>query len=181
MKATSTWTSSALALLLAACVPAGSPTQATILDGAVRVGLPPGYCIDRGAGRQDGDSAVVVLGRCRADPGVTPAVISMTIGPAGSGAVLAAPPSYLAGYFMSPAGRAAMASDGRAASVTVDTAKAVGPAIVLRLTDRRTGPYWRGVRQVAGRAVTISVTTAEVAAGEAVLTAALAATAAANR
>jgi hypothetical protein len=163
---------------LASCVPAGQ--SATILDGAVRVGLPAGYCIDPAAGRQDDDSAAVVMGRCRQDDAVPPAVITMTVGPAGSGQVLAAPPSYLAGYFMSQNGRAAMASDGRAGSVTVTTAKAVGPAIVLQLTDRGTGTYWRGVEEIGGRAVTISVAAADTAAGEDVLTAALAAMRRAN-
>lgn len=184
MKATSTWTSSALAaLLLAACVPAGGTTRsATILDGAVRLGLPAGYCIDTSAGRQDDDSAVVVMGRCRQDAAVTPAVITVAVGPEGSGQVLQAPQNYLAGYFMSQAGRAAMASDGQAGSVAVQTAKGVGPAIVLRLNDRRTGTYWRGVEEIAGRAVTISVdvVSGDVAAGEAVLIEALAAMRRAN-
>jgi hypothetical protein len=167
-----TWTGLVAACLtLAACVPAGE--SAAILDGAVRVGLPAGYCLDPAAGRQEADSAVVVMGRCRQDSAVAPAVISVAVGPDGSGQVLAAPQSYLAGYFMSQTGRAAMAADGRAESVSVQTAKAVGPAIVLRLTDRRTGSYWRGVEEIAGRAVTISVSTGDVAAGEAVLTAAL--------
>jgi hypothetical protein len=158
-------------LTLVACVPASR--NASILDGAVRVGLPAGYCLDPTAGRQDADSAVVVMGRCRQDSAVTPAVITVAVGPAGSGQVLAAPQSYLAGYFMSQTGRAAMASDGRAGSVTVEAAKGVGPAIVLRLNDRGTGTYWRGVEPVGGRAVTVSVTAADVAAGEAVLAATL--------
>jgi hypothetical protein len=165
-------------LTLAACVPSGQ--SATILDGAVRVGLPSGYCLDPTVGRQDADSAVVVMGRCRQDSTVTPAVITVAVGPEGSGQVLAAPQSYLAGYFMSQTGRAAMASDGRAASVSVETAKGVGPAIVLRLNDRRSGTYWRGVEAVAGRAVTISVATSDIAAGEAVLKDALAAMRRAN-
>jgi hypothetical protein len=168
-------------LALAACVPVAPVSQqATILDGAVTVGVPAGYCLDRTATREDGDSAVVIMGKCRADSNATPAVLTLTVGPAGSGQVLTGPQSYLAGYFMSRTGRAAMAVDGNPDTVTVDTAKGVGPAIVMRLTDRRSGTYWRGVEPVAGRAVTISVIATPVEQGEGVLGAALAAMRRAN-
>lgn len=150
----------------------------TVLDGAVKVGVPAGYCVDPGAGQAGADTTVVVMGRC--DAGAAPAVISLTVGQAGSGQVLSAPGSYLAGYFMSPAGRAAMASDGRAGSVTVEAARVSGAAVLLRLADRSLGTYWRGIAPVAGRAVTVSVTAADAAAGENVLQAALAAMARAN-
>jgi hypothetical protein len=158
----------------------GDSRPTDVLGGAVRIGVPAGYCIDPAATREAGDSAVVVMGKCRADSAATPAVLSLTVGPAGSGDVLAAPQGYLAGYFLSRNGRQAMASDGDPRSVNVDIAKGVGPAIVMRLTDRRTGTYWRGVEPVGGRAVTISVTADPPDRGEAVLTAALAAMRRAN-
>ncbi|MGL5012473.1 MAG: cation transport ATPase [Paracoccaceae bacterium] len=186
----STWISkgafAGLCLILAGCVAgqAGFSTSraAPVLGGAVQVGLPAGYCIDRRAGREAGDTAVVVMGKCRDDADAAPALLTTAIGPAGSADVLAGGGETLAGYFTSDAGRAALSRTGRASAVEIVQAKSVGAAFVMRIRDRAVGEYWRGVEPVAGRLVTITVDLPEgtEADGEALLLAALAAMQRAN-
>jgi hypothetical protein len=180
----STWISRALfALLLSACVaPTGTPKAAPVLGGALQVGVPAGYCIDRAAGREDGDTAIIVMGKCNEASTALPAVLTTAIGPAASAGVLAGGGQSLATYFTSTAGRAALSRSGRADAVTVLAAKGVGDAFVMRIRDRDAGEYWRGVEPVAGRLVTITVDApgADAAAGEALLTQSLAAMRRAN-
>jgi hypothetical protein len=161
-----------LFVLLSGCVaPTGTPKAAPVLGGAVQVGVPAGYCIDRAAGREEGDTAIVVMGKCAEGSAALPAVLTAAIGPAASAGVLAGGGQPLAAYFTSEAGRAALSRSGRASTVTVLQAKSVGAAFVLRIRDRDAGEYWRGVEPVAGRLVTITVDApgAAAAAGEALL------------
>ena len=163
----SIWTSKAVVLacvLLAGCVqglpaPAAfsAPRAAPVLAGAVQIGLPRGYCIDRRAGRENGDTAVVVMGRCRDDLDTSPALLTTAIGPAGSAQVLAGGGQTLADYFTSDQGRRALSRSGRASTVEIVQAKMVGTAFVMRIRDGAIGEYWRGVEPVAGRLVTITV------------------------
>lgn len=188
----STWTSKACGLLLlalAACVGgeglAGKPRSVPVLEGALQVGAPPGYCVAPSASRQNADTAVVLLGRCSDAVKAVPAVITVSVGGSGtSRAILAGAPA-LAAYFTSPAGRAALSRDGRASSLRLIEARSVGDAFLMRLQDRVVGEYWRGVVGVKGRLVTISVTPAGAAlpqeAGRKVLDAALLATRMANK
>ena len=165
----STWTNKAVVLVLlgglVGCVPGSpspsfgfsAPRAAPVLGGAVQVGLPRGYCIDRRAGQEGSDTAVVVIGRCRNDLDTSPALLTTAIGPAGSAQVLAGGGQTLADYFTSAPGRAALSRSGRASAVDIVQAKSVGPAFVMRIRDGAVGEYWRGVLPVAGRLVTITV------------------------
>ncbi len=152
-----------------ACTPGGGPMgtarEAEILGGALRIGPPQGYCIDRAASQDHADSAVVLMGRCNDAAPVAPAVISLTIGEAGTSAVLAAGGQELANYFTSAPGRAAVARSGRASDVRVLEAfgkgQTGGGAFLLHLADRAVGDYWRAVVGVRGRLVTVSVTPPE--------------------
>ena len=154
---------------LLACTPEGGlpgpARQAAVLNGALNVSPPRGYCIDRAASRNTDDSAVVLMGRCTDAVPVAPAVISLTLGKAGTSAVLAAGGQALADYFSSAPGRAAVARSGRASDVRVLEAFGKGPggggAFLLHLADRRVGDYWRAVVGVRGRLVTVTVTPPE--------------------
>jgi hypothetical protein len=151
-----------ICLCLAGCVAGGggafSPSRvAPVLDGALNVGLPAGYCIDRRAGRESGDSAVVVMGKCRDDAAAAAALLTTAIGPAGSARVLGGGGATLAAYFTSDQGRAALSRSGRAGAVEIVQAKTVGPAFVMRIRDAVIGEYWRGVEPIADRLVTITV------------------------
>ena len=146
-------------VLLAACqMVAIAPLQkpALMLDGALSVSGPRGYCVDPRATQQGDDTAVVLMGRCRYALAVAPAVLTVSVGPAGSAGVLAAGGPALTTFFTSEAGRSALSRSGDAGDLAVIEALSVGPAYLLQLNDRAIGAYWRAVIGVKGRLVTIS-------------------------
>jgi len=124
--------------------------------GAFAVAGPRGYCPDRGAGQQVGDTAVVLMGRCLAARKVPPAVLTVSVGPAGSAGAMTAGGDALTGYFTAPEGRAALSRSGRAADLVVVEAVGVGDAYFLHLNDRAAGAYWRAVVGLRGRLITVS-------------------------
>ena len=149
------------AVLVAGCVPQsgiGSSRSAPVLGGALQIGVPPGYCIDGGASRERGDNAVILMGRCNDAAQAIPALVSVSIGQAASGAVMTAGGAALAAFFTSVEGRATLSRDGRASDIKVIEALGVGDAFFLHLQDRRAGEYWRAVVGVKGRLVTVSAT-----------------------
>ena len=163
----STWTSKCAfsaviaAFMLSGCVPQsgiGSSRSAPVLGGALQIGVPPGYCIDGSTSRERGDNAVILMGRCNDGADAIPALVSVSIGQAASGGVMAAGGSALAGFFTSKQGRATLSRDGRASDIKVIEALGVGDAFLLHLQDRRAGDYWRAVIGIKGRLVTISAT-----------------------
>jgi hypothetical protein len=158
------WIGRALAALsligLTACVaPSGaapsSPRRIAVQDGAVIATVPAGFCFETAASHDDASGAVMVAGRCAA--GSDPAVISISIGTAGSSDVLKSGGRALSDWFISPAGRAALARDGRASSVRVGKTVVADGAFLLLVTDRKVGTYWRAVLGLKGRLVTVSV------------------------
>lgn len=151
-----------LALALAGCEagPGSRIRSIAILDGAVTAAAPPGYCISPGAGMRGTDSAVILMGRCSGGPTATaaPAIITLSVGPAGSAGVMAGGGAALADYFKSEAGRAALSREGRAADVRVLSAAGTDTTFVLHVADDATGDYWRAFRGLRGRLATVSVT-----------------------
>lgn len=149
-------------LALAACDVAqtGRIRSIPIIDGAVVAAAPAGYCISQGAGRRGEDSAVVLMGRCAGGPQATaaPAVITLSVGPAGSAGVMAGGGAALAAYFQSTPGRAALAREGKAEDVRVLAATGTDTTFVLHVADNATGEYWRAFRGLRGRLATVSVT-----------------------
>ncbi len=173
---------------LAACEPSTLPLSrppADLLGGAIALAGPRGYCVDPASLREQGDTAVALLGRCRFALAVDPALLTISIGPAASSGVLAAGGEALTAYFTSADGRAALSRNGRAQDVTVLAALGAGDAYLLRLRDRAVGEYWRAVVGLNGRLVTISANGTQdaplaPAAGRALLDATLAAMRRAN-
>lgn len=144
--------------LLAGCVTSGGDIRSVaLLDGAVTAAAPAGYCIAPGAGRRGEDSAVVLMGRCRAGTEASPAIVTLSVGAAGSAGAMAAGGEALAGYFTSDPGRAALSRDGRAGDVAVLEAISAGDAFLLHVRDRAVGDYWRAILGLRGRLVTLSV------------------------
>ena len=146
-------------LLLAACQMAIGPLgqrPVALLGGAIAVAGPRGYCIDDGAGGQVGDTAVVLMGRCRGALGVAPALLTISVGPAGSAGAMAAGGPALSSYFTSAAGRAALSRDGRAGDVRVIAAVGVGDSLLIHVADRTIGEYWRALAGLRGRLVTVT-------------------------
>ena len=151
-------------LLLAGCQTApvafGSAGQTrafSVLGGALQVAAPPGYCVDKRSARQQTDGAVVLMGRCSGGSDLAPAVISVTIGEAGSAGVLADGGAALAAYFQTKDGRAALSKTGQAQSVRIVQAVNTNKMFALRIAEMGVGDYWRAIVSLSGRLVTLSV------------------------
>lgn len=144
-------------LLLGGCVATGGGIRSVaLLDGAVTAAAPAGYCVAPGAGRRGTDSAVVLMGRCSARSEADPAVLTLSVGEAGSAGAMSAGGEALAAYFASAEGRAALSRDGRAADVRLLEAVMVDGAFLLHVTDAAVGDYWRAITGLRGRLVTVS-------------------------
>jgi hypothetical protein len=144
--------------------------RAALAGGEVLIAGPPGFCVDRSTIRDDESGAFVLLGSCasisnstRAPAPAVPAVLTVPVSPR-SGSAISAAIDGLEPYFASEAGLAALARDGRAASVEVLDTRREGGAFYIRLRDTSgthgdlQQVYWRGLFDVNGRIVTISVT-----------------------
>ncbi|MDB5660733.1 MAG: hypothetical protein JWS10_3348 [Cypionkella sp.] len=138
-----------------------SSRAAPVLNGALQIGVPPGYCIDRKASGESRDTAVVLMGRCTDAMKATPALITASIGQSGSAGVMTAGGPALATFFRSNQGRAMLARSGRASDVRVIAALGSGDAFLLHLQDRNAGEYWRAVIGIKSRLVTLSATGTE--------------------
>ncbi|TCO73517.1 hypothetical protein [Rhodovulum euryhalinum] len=176
-----------VALALAGCVGGGpgataglggfaasraAPQKVTLSDGVVAIAGPRGFCIDGTATRDGENGAFVLMASCAAITGrrtaptpATDALLTASVaanpGPGGSPEDRAL---VLARYFSSDEGRAALARDGRAASVTVDQMFDRDGLFFLRARDRSAGlkaglrdDHWRAIFEVNGRIVTASV------------------------
>ncbi len=144
---------------LCACppgLPGGGTPQIGLFDGAFRVAAPAGYCIDPQNVSQTESTAVVLIGRCRDGSASTAALVSVTIGEPGSGAVMAAGPEGLSAFFTSPEGLATLSRSGSASDVVVQKAVMAGPNFLLLLADRTSGTYWRAISGMKGRVITTS-------------------------
>ncbi|MGB5557018.1 MAG: hypothetical protein WBN04_03295 [Paracoccaceae bacterium] len=183
----STWTSSALALsiltALPGCLPnadvamgAGgiglsraAPEKIAVANRSVIVAGPPGYCVDKAATKDTATGAFVLLGSCasianspRARSPATPALLTASVSPASRAA--AASTNQLAAFFRSPPGRAALARNGRAGSVSILKVQSRDNALYIHARDSSANvagnlapDYWRGVFDLGGRLVTVSV------------------------
>lgn len=160
-----TWINNALAgvalAALAACVtPSGYATtrSASVLDGALKIEVPAGYCIDRSAGRAGPDSAVVLMGRCSDSSSANAALLSVSVGESGSGGVMAAGAPALAAFFTSEQGRATLSRDGKPDEIRIVQALSDKDTFLLDVDDQSIGEYWRAVTEINGRLITVSAT-----------------------
>lgn len=139
---------------------AGSgPGAITVLDGAVTVAGPDGFCVDESATREAGQNAFVLLRRCRGSLGP---VLSVTVTnqrvPAGD---RSAQLDALAAFLATEAGRGQLSRRGRAGEVSIDQIGLREGALWLHLTDIGNpeafeAGYWRAVLPIAERLVTLS-------------------------
>ncbi|TCM75456.1 hypothetical protein [Rhodovulum steppense] len=149
-----------------------APQVITVADGTIAVTGPRGFCIDPAATRDGDDGAFVLLVSCAAlaDRPDAPApevdallTASVAVNP-GPGGRPGDRNHFLRRFFSSEEGRAALARDGRADSVTVERMEERDGLFVLRARDHSTGlaeglrnDYWRAIFDVNGRIVTASV------------------------
>ena len=149
-----------------------APKSITVARKSVVIAGPQGYCVDKSGTTVNVESAFVLLASCRtinrsqtegltARPSILTATVAKTPTP-----VAASDRSLdnLRAFILTPAGRAAMARDGKAESVTIlETLRDKG-ALLIHLRDTGQGDfqdiedvYWRGVTDLNGRLVVISV------------------------
>lgn len=149
------------ALFLAACVQGGgvqSSRSAPVLQGALQMGVPAGYCIDRTASHESEDSAVIIMGRCTDSVKALPALLTVSVGRSGTAGAMAAGGQALADFFTSPQGRATLSRNGKSSDVTVVEALSKGDAFLMHVNDAQDGAYWRAILGLSGRLISISVT-----------------------
>lgn len=157
-------------LLLAACD--GNPFQQSrnvpseiLLPDGTRVAGAEGWCIDEATSRAGGETSVVVLGSCAALAGdadqprpVIPGVFTISV-EAEPGSV---PDSEtLEKFFVSDAGRAALARNGNADSVAILDTRREDGLLYLHASDASASPgtsneIWRALFGLGGRFVAVS-------------------------
>jgi hypothetical protein len=125
------------------------------------VGLAAGYCIDDASSRETADSLVLLMGRCNSSVSESPALLTLSVGPAGSGAGIGQDNAALAAFFTSDDGRAMLSRDGRARDVQVIQAFDEAGIFTMLVRDDAVGEYWRAVTGLRGRLVTLSVSGTE--------------------
>lgn len=186
MKSTSTWTSSgiclAAALGLAACADGvetgralgfgAAPERVFVVDQAVAVAGPPGYCVDDRVSRADEGQAFVLLASCASisrdprqpKPGV-PGLLTVSVAQVGQPDQLALLIPRMDDFFRSQEGRAALSRSGEAQSVDILEIRQGKDSLYIHARDRAAGlspairdEYWRALFDVNGRLVTASVT-----------------------
>jgi len=151
----SAFLAASLALMGCDAVPtAQNLHELSVLDGAITVAAPKGYCIDKDASVSRGAATVFLIGRCNDQ--VAAAVVTLTIGGPASAGVLAAGPQALGEFFTSEAGRKVLARDGDEDHVKIVQMQSDGRGLLLHLNDDVAGDYWRAITGIKGRLVTIS-------------------------
>lgn len=127
-----------------------------VLDGAVSIAPPKGYCVDPKASRTGDDNAVILMGRCSASSDLAAALVTASIGAAGSDAALSVGPIALTSFFNSEDGLTMLSSSGKPEDVAVTTSQIEGEALFLLIEDRASGTYWRAFSSLQGRLLTLT-------------------------
>jgi hypothetical protein len=128
----------------------------SVLDGAVAIAPPKGYCVDPKASRTGDDNAVILMGRCSASSNRAAALVTTSLGVAGSDAALSIGPVALTGFFNSAEGLAMLSSSGKPEDVTLTKSQIEGEALFLLINDKTTGTYWRAFSSLQGRLLTLT-------------------------
>jgi hypothetical protein len=140
---------------------ANGPGSVGVLEGAVTVAGPDGFCIDQTATRESGGQAFVLMRQCRAGRAAAP-VLSVTVTdlrvPQGDRSQQL---DGLATFLATDAGRGQLSRRGRASDVTIAQIQQRDEALWLLLSDIGnpegfSPDYWRVVMPLAGRLVTLS-------------------------
>lgn len=137
-----------------------------VLDGAVTVRGPDGYCVDPSASRSD--TGFAVLGECGliAATGIVPTAdgfITVQVGPPDS-AIVDGSEAELSALLRSERGAALLSDAGQPGNIRVDQLDRGDGLIAVHFTDRGRPPVvglvsdeWRAFLDIRGRLTTISV------------------------
>jgi hypothetical protein len=157
--------------LLALCgcdvpLPGQGVRSFAVLDGAVTVRGPDGYCVDPAASRSD--TGFAVLGECGliAATGIIPTAdgfITVQVGPSDS-AIVDGSEAELAALLRSERGAALLSDAGQPGNIRVDQLDRGEGIIAVHFIDRGPPPVdglvsdeWRAFLDVRGRLTTVSV------------------------
>ena len=149
-----------VSLCLTGCTgDAGLSTSSSnsVLQGAVKLGIPSGYCVDKASSREENDSATVLMGRCSDRASVKAALITLSVGQPGSAGVMVAGGADLAAFFTSEEGRAALSPKGKASQIQVIEALSVKDVFLMRVQEHGAPSYWRAILGLNGRLVSIAI------------------------
>ncbi len=127
-----------------------------VLDGAVTIAPPKGYCVDAKASRTGDDSAVILMGRCSAGSKLAAALVTASLGAAGSDAALSIGPVAMTSFFNSDAGLAMLSSTGKPEDVILKSSQIDDETLFLLIEDKATGTYWRAFSSLQGRLLTLT-------------------------
>lgn len=147
-----------------------APKRVQVANSSITIAGPFGYCVDRSASQDTRRGVFVLLGSCASIandanagapriPGVLTASVSGESSSDIEGSV-----AGLEAFFLSDIGRAALARNRRASSVTVLSTRQSRKLFIVHVRD--TSPnradglaqdYWRALFDVRGRIVTLSV------------------------
>ncbi|MEM7718363.1 MAG: hypothetical protein AAF222_04110 [Pseudomonadota bacterium] len=141
-----------------------APSQLLLADGTMISGA-DGWCIDQATTQTSAETTVIVLGSCAAlagdlfqpQPNV-PGVVTISI-EAEAGEVPGS--EALEAFFVSEAGRAVLARNGEADSVSIITTRHEDGLLYLHASDDSVGPnasndIWRALFDLGGRFVAVS-------------------------
>ena len=145
-----------------------APKSVAVAKGAIVVAGPQDYCVDKRGSRLGGGTAFVLLASCanlsRDATEFHPtnhALLTASVEKQNGESPAAAD---LLTLVNSTAGRAALARDGRAESVSVVTAVQDGDSVLMQINDQSDGAapglestYWRGLFTLNGRLITTTV------------------------
>lgn len=161
--AMSIWINKSLVFLalagLTACQSIDAAPQSrkiAVLDGAVTIAPPNGYCVDAKASRAGKDNAVVLMGRCSASSTLVAALVTASLGTAGSDAALSIGPVALTSFFNSNDGLAMLSSSGKPEDIALKSSQIEDETLFLLIEDKTSGTYWRAFSSLQGRLLTLT-------------------------
>ena len=145
-----------------------APETVDVARGEIVIAGPDGYCIDKRGSRLRGAAPFALLASCASVSGdeqaaspAFPALLTVSVDQKTGESIN---PSDLLPILISEDGRAALARDGNASSVTILEAIEANGAALLRLDDQSVDPtpelesvYWRGLFTLNGRLITTTV------------------------
>lgn len=147
-----------------------APRTAAVLDQAIEIGGPTGFCIDPAQTRDSLDEAFLLLGSCQAldqnsrSPAPSlPAILTASVGPPG-GMNPAKTAEALDAFFLSKAGMATLSRSGTAERVTILETFSRAGVFYLHVHDesQATGPalqkdFWRALLNLHGHLISLNV------------------------
>lgn len=131
--------------------------RVSVLDGSMTITGPLGYCPDDQTLKEVDGSAHVLVGPCLTIGKVARAAIAISVGPPGSGSVMAEGGQALADFFTSEEGRQTLSGRKNADDVKILAAKSVDDTFMMHVYDAQSGENWRAMLAARGRLITIGI------------------------